>query len=238
MLKKSLLLMVVTATFLSACSEEVESDVEEKIGDSTIEVPTEEAVEDETAEMQPSKDNTEVLNQVSDDEKVEEPAVSETSESITAMEPITAVVEQQSDYYAIYNTGTTDGASTLEVRLNEAGDTLTYNQLEQGVIELPKVIENEEVLNEEIKTVALQDLIDKEIVTIMEEPVTKGYLLTLDMGKMKSNYEAISYSFLYKDTEYGIMVSDKKENTGLILLVNSEGMLEDIRKNGIINIIN
>lgn len=238
MLKKTFLLAIATSIVLVGCSEEVVSDNEETVK----KVTSSEVIENEPTTNSTSGENEQqslAIEDVTSPDEGETTVIEEESnKTSSSVKNVVKAVEEQVDFYTIYSSGEAGNDSSLEIKLDESNEKLTYKQLDDDVIELPKVKGNETVLENRVEEVAVAELREKEVISFMEEPVTKGNLIVVDIGKLKTNYVAISYSFLYNGKEYGMMVSDKKEEIGLFLIENSEGMLEDIQKNGIINVIN
>lgn len=142
------------------------------------------------------------------------------------------------NYYEYYHNKDLKVQSTDTTVTENGSKEIVAQRINERIIELPTLENNKDVIENAIEKVSIEDLNEKGIMEYMEEPVSKGLLITVDLAAIQKLFPAKSYSLLYEDEEYGVIVSNSNENRGIILIRDSELSKEDIQQNAVIYLIN
>lgn len=230
---KARLYLLISSFLLVACSEQVEP-VTQEVSKSTV-IQVEKTTEESKDIL--SEASSEIIDHNNQEESIESSAsldeqnnnVSQGSEEIRVKD----------DFYEYYvEQGTQKTTEETEDSTSKPENTLVYEDVSEGVIELPKLENNKEIILDNIQEITLSDLEKDGIITYIEEPTIAGILIALDLKKLTAIYDGESYSLAFNGNEYGVVVSTKKQNLGVILIPDSKDFLEDIKNNSIFNIIN
>lgn len=108
----------------------------------------------------------------------------------------------------------------LESSSEKNGSFIVLEKLDETRIELPTLQENKHIFDEnmDIVKIKLAELEKENVLQYVEEPISSGYLIALNLPKMQGKYKAISYSLVYNDKEYGFVVSERNSDFGLTVV--------------------
>ncbi|MEE1133035.1 MAG: hypothetical protein UHX00_15565 [Caryophanon sp.] len=107
-------------------------------------------------------------------------------------------------------------------------ENIIFNLIDEETIELPVYEENKTVFSSNLKEVSFQELMESEIIELVEDPIVQGYLIGVDLVKLGELYEGESYSVLYQNIEYPLMLSEVYPTIGLTEIGNVSK--EDLNK--------
>lgn len=230
---KMLLTFSLFSILLVGCSEEI-------VEEDTTNITERQQLENNDSEVS-GVEGTKVLNEekTSNNSEVVEIIDSESSSQEDSNPKEESEIESNnviSDFYAYYNEHIISSDSQGDLIAEE--EPLVARKLNDTIIELPTIESNEQIQNEVFEQVALEQLINTNIVTLLAEPVSKGVLLNVNLNLLYEQFPAESYSFSYSDQEYSIIVSKEDSKKGLVLIRAVEGLEEEITSSGFMNIIN
>lgn len=238
-MSKKLFLMTLSIFLLVGCSEELEQSVNEEVARNSTEsvnnqqdeetITAEESAEVTESDIQTSTSSVVTgsnENQGSLENKVEK-----------SNEESSGHTDEKKDYYNFYVTNAIEKSTASSEQDTSEDEQFVYEQMTEDIIQMPILSDNEKVFENQVETISLSDLEEIDVVTYVEEPLTKGYLIDFNLLVLNNHYAATSYSFKYKDVEYGIMVSEDTPESGFVFIRDVEGLLEDIKENGVFNIL-
>ncbi|MBS7345601.1 MAG: hypothetical protein KIG60_08165 [Caryophanon sp.] len=232
--------LIMSMFLLAACSEEVDQTKEQ-----TVKIEQQEAdIKEEQSEQQEastSEEDDTSSNETEEETSTEPKADSEKDASsdttVTDTKVEVAEVTEKTDFYEYYVSNGVAKEPNEDVNNTDAKGAV-YETLTEGVIELPKLENNETVFEQKTQTITIADLEKISAIRYMEEPATLGNLLIVDMNLLKSHYLGKSYSLTFNDEEYGMVVSEEKQSVGIILMRNTKDLIDEIKSDSVINIMN
>lgn len=254
-MNKKLFFVCIASLMLAACSEKVEqadtaksdaasTNTEQVETEQDDNVPSSEQVESkETTTSVDNVEATETAKEVETNVEVSNEVEKVTEEAKEAVQTSLQPVDKDIDYYEYYETSavvkTEKESNSESATVKDEQVAIVYEQLSEDVMQLPLLQDNEAYFDKDnIETISLAELEAIGAVKYYEEPLTRGYLIDINLSILKEHYLGHSYSFEYSGTEYGLMIDEAEKEYGFIFLKDVEGLLGDIKTNGTFNILN
>lgn len=237
---KKFILTTCSLLFLTACSNEVKQESTEKVETNEEVTETVEVTEADTlgTEQQSTPTETDTAeNETTETSQVEieEKNVSSAEDNNGTATNEIILNDIKEDEIFTYYSEAAKNIDISETTVVEEDNIPTFKVDEAGdALYLPVYEENSDLFAESLTEVALKELEEKEIVSYVEEPITAGTLVVVEMDALQQAYPAISYSLKYEGTEYPIMLVEEDPSLGLILIENSQSSLENIANSFII----
>lgn len=216
---------------LVGCSDEVAIEQKELTATSN-QAEEESIVQDDSnvsKESIVSEENNAVKedNIVSEDDSVEDPSSNKEKDNVT-----TNVDTESTDEIIEYKTTVQEeivkeGLYTHYLEVAEPNNSapentkeIVVNRVDDIRVELPTLEENSHIFNSEtdVETVKLSELESDNVLQYVEEPVSNGYLIALNLPLIQEKFKAISYSLMYNNNEYAFTVSERNSDFGLTVV--------------------
>lgn len=229
MLKKQIVIAMTSMLLLVGCSNEVEQEASEPVK------TTEQNISNDVEENKSTTSDTNSTNEesVASEEETSKKTggnISESSEITINNDVIMDDIEKE-DIFTYYNSiapERKEPSNSIETVAKEESALTFEVDSDGGSIYLPTYEDNEKIFEESSYTVKLSELEEKGIASYVEEPITSGVLVVLEMSLLEEQYPAISYSLKDGDNEYSLMLVEEDPSLGLILIENSQISLENI----------
>lgn len=216
---------------LVGCSDEIAIEQKELTATSN-QAEEESVVQDDnnvSEESIVSEENNVVKegNIVSEDDSVEDPSSNKEKDNVT-----TNVDTESTDEIIEYKTTVQEEIVKeglymhyLEVaessnNASEETKEIVANRVDDIRVDLPTLQENSHIFNSDtdVEKVKLSELEKDNVLQYVEEPISNGYLIALNLPLIQKKFEAISYSLMYNGNEYAFTVSERNRDFGLTVV--------------------
>lgn len=103
---------------------------------------------------------------------------------------------------------------------SEETKEIVANRVDDIRVDLPTLKENSHIFNSDadVERVKLSELEKDNVLQYVEEPISNGYLIALNLPLIQKKFEAISYSLMYNENEYAFTVSERNSDFGLTVV--------------------